>query len=39
MEASIFENEFQIKGPSEASQILLCDVNLFRIKELAPKRE
>jgi hypothetical protein len=24
MEASIFENEFQIKGPSEASQISLC---------------
>jgi hypothetical protein len=24
MEASIFENEFQIKGPSKASQILLC---------------
>jgi len=24
MEASIFENEFLIKNPSEASQILLC---------------
>jgi len=24
MEVSIFENNFQIKGPSEASQILLC---------------